>query len=83
MGKTEGESFRGAQITEVLWLAYMWSQFRYHRTQLKVTIHDRDLTMWTMDKAFKVGIPNFKTSSHFIQNFKNEHKVTSCRKRIY
>lgn len=58
---------------------YMWSQFRHHRTQLKVTIHDRDLALWAMDKAFEVGIPNFKASSHFIVDFKNKYKITSRR----
>ena len=41
---------------------YMLSQFRHRRTQLKVTIHGRDLVMRAMEKAFEVDIPNFKAS---------------------
>ena len=57
----------------------MWSQFRHYRTQVKASIHDRGLAMLTTDKAFEVGIPNFKSSKHFILGFKNEHKTTSRR----
>ena len=32
------------------------SQLRHHRIQLKVTIHERDLAMRTMDKPFEVHI---------------------------
>ena len=37
------------------------------------------MTEWPMDKAFEVGIPNFKASSHFILDLKNEYKITSRR----
>ena len=37
------------------------------------------MTIWAKDKAFEVGIPNLKTSSYFILDFKNECKITSRR----
>ena len=56
-----------------------WSQFHHHQTQLKVSIHDRDLTMWAMDKTFEVDFSNFKASLHCILDFENEYKITSPR----
>ena len=58
----------------------MWSQFRFYRTQLKVTIHDKDFAMQAMGKAFEVGISYFKASSHFILDIEYEYKITSRRK---
>jgi hypothetical protein len=56
---------------------HMWSQFQHYRQQLKATLHDRDLKMWAIDKAFDVGLPEFKACSTFIQDFKHSHNIRS------
>lgn len=56
---------------------YMSSQFFHHRAELKVAVHDRDLKMWAMEKAFELGLHHFKACSKFILTFKNENKITS------
>ena len=57
----------------------MWSQFRYHRMQLKVNIYDRHFVIQAMDKAFEVDVINFKASSHSTFDFKNVYKIRTRR----
>lgn len=54
---------------------HMWQQFIHYRRQLKLSIHDRHLKTWAINKAFDIGMPSFKASRCFLSNFKAEHKI--------
>lgn len=52
----------------------------FHRTrEMGLTVHDRDIKLWALNKTGEVNLTEFKASDTWVKEFKRLNKITSRR----
>ncbi len=55
---------------------FVYDRFEEARERV-LSVHDRDLKRWALQKAVKESILNFEASKHWLQVFKHRHRIYS------